>query len=280
MDVNASAFLNEDFSNDILLEMRGKEMVQMRPSHPDDSCYIRCRRTLVVWMLQVCEELEFTNGTAFQAIGLMDRVFVSERLNDASKQGSFQLIAMACIMIAAKLEEVDAKVPTLCYLNDLSDNTYTVRALQQAEVSILQFLQWNLHFITPICYMKYFLRKMATGIPLVDQETHTTVVLLLGLALQDHRFISYRPSLLCAACLACARHVVLQQHAVPGVPWDEHMAYAVDYKLQELEGCCGQLMEGYREFMGNYREYCREQQEQRDPQAGDDDEQDGDDSQT
>ena len=253
----------------------------MRPSHPPDSCFIRCRRTLVVWMLQVCEQLEFTNGTAFRAIELMDRVFVSERLNDDSKQGSFQLIAMACLAIAAKLEEIDEKVPTLCYLNDLSDNTYNVRVFQQVEVSILQFLQWNLHFITPICYMKCFLRKLATGIPLVDQEIHKTVVLLLGLSLQDHRFISCRPSLLCAACLKCAQHIVLQQHtAVPVVPWDEHMAYAVDYKSQDLEGCCRKLMESYQEFVENYHDYSLQQQEQRDTPTGDEDEQDDDDSQT
>ena len=152
---------------------------------------------------------------ASHACHLMDRVFTCELLNNPSKRPSFQLIAQTCILIAAKFGETNDKLPTMEELNAMSENVYTVELFQQFEAFVLNFLRWEIVAVTPICYMKRFLTRTATGNTHHDFEINKSMVLLLGLALQDHAFNEFPPSMVCASALLCARAIVQRMASAP-----------------------------------------------------------------
>lgn len=140
------AALGEDLAEDIFHAMRGDEKLFSRPLHRADCPYVQCRKTLVAWIIEVCEALGIGNVTTFHACDLMDRVFLFEGLNQKSAQPFFQLVAMVCIyvlfyspssrfcticaiffclqvciFIAAKYSETDDKLPSMAEINELSE---------------------------------------------------------------------------------------------------------------------------------------------------------------
>eukprot|EP00992_Anisonema_acinus_P011332 TRINITY_DN7327_c0_g1_i2.p1 TRINITY_DN7327_c0_g1~~TRINITY_DN7327_c0_g1_i2.p1 ORF type:complete len:267 (-),score=42.75 TRINITY_DN7327_c0_g1_i2:174-974(-) len=201
---------DEDTIREILANLKKKEANPRKYQLDPLSHYIRCRKTLVVWVIEVCEVLGLSNTTAFHATNLMDRVFESPDLNQRARKQQFQLIAMCCILIAAKFNEIEEKLPSMHDLNELAAGTYTVDLFRRLELSMLTFLKWEVTCVTPACYLKHYLNKSATGVAQIDSTVHRVVVLLLGLALQDETYICVPPSLLCAAAIHCARALVRQ----------------------------------------------------------------------
>jgi hypothetical protein len=113
---------------------------------------------------------------------------------------------------------------------------------------VLNFLQWDIVAITAICYMRRFLAKTSTGNCDVDFEIKKTIVLLLGLALQDHAFNDFLPSMVCAAAVLCSRAIV---HNCPGVDfevWTSQIEEELQYTSDQLAHCCSFLYARFHEF--------------------------------
>jgi hypothetical protein len=251
MPLTPDSNVDPDLFHLILNLMRQMENDELRPIHALDCPYIQCRKVLVGWMIEVCEALKFGGVTTFHSCYLMDRVFLSEVLNQTSRRQSFQLVAMVCILIAAKFGEADNKIPSMADLNEMSANSYSVELFRKVETSVLNFLNWKVNCITPLCFVKYFLFNTSTGTFQLDEEIHRFVILLLGLALQDHEFIVYVPSKLCAAAIFCARTILSESsgRACACVPWTNEMENAFEYTASELATCHAHLFLRYHEFV-------------------------------
>lgn len=247
------ASLGEVLIENILDAMRGEEKVFARPLHRSDCPYVQCRKPLVAWIIEVCEALGLGNVTTFHACNLMDRAFLFEGLNQKSAQPFYQLVAMVCILIAAKYGETDDKLPSMAELNEMSENAYPLDHFRKAETQVLNLLGWRVTCLTPLCFLKYFLGKTCTGNERLDNDIYCIVVLLLGLAVQDHEFMIFLPSLLAASAVFCARTIVAQRTPQKFEPWTQAMETVTGYSQGHLAACHTRLLQKYHEFLALQR---------------------------
>lgn len=99
--------------------------LRLRPAHINymeavqNSLTPAMRGILVDWLVEVAEEYELSSETLFLAINYLDR-FVATTPIDRRK---FQLVGVACMLIASKYEGVFA--PAVDEFVYISANTYT-----------------------------------------------------------------------------------------------------------------------------------------------------------
>lgn len=98
-------------------------------------------------------------STYFLAVRLLDRVLSQQ----AIKRSKFQLLGCACLMIAGKLEEIEA--PSIENLIYLSDNGFNTESLINMEMMILKMLNFKVsiytshHFATRLALAAHFSEK-------------------------------------------------------------------------------------------------------------------------
>ncbi|XP_048885711.1 cyclin-J-like [Brienomyrus brachyistius] len=162
-------------------------------------------------------------------------------------------IALSCLLLASKFEEKEDRVPKLEQLNALGfmcslNLVLSKRDLIRMELLLLETFGWNLCLPTPAHFIDYYLHAsvqdsdLHNGWPLsspsktkafMDKYTHY----FLEVSLQDHAFLSFRPSQVAAACIAASR-ICLQVspswttalHLLTGYTW-EHLTQCIELML-------------------------------------------------
>ncbi|KAL7853779.1 hypothetical protein AOLI_G00206230 [Acnodon oligacanthus] len=163
------------------------------------------------------------------------------------------VIALSCLLLASKFEEKEDRVPKLEQLNTLGfmcslNLALNKRDLIKMELLLLETFGWNLCMPTPAHFIDYYLHAavqegdLHNGWPLtslsktkafMDKYTHY----FLEVSLQDHAFLSFRPSQVAAACIAASR-ICLQispswttvLHLLTGYSWD-HLTQCIQLML-------------------------------------------------
>ncbi|XP_058506345.1 cyclin-J-like protein [Solea solea] len=163
------------------------------------------------------------------------------------------VIALSCLLLASKFEEKEDRVPKLEQLNSLGfmcslNLVLNKRDLIKMELLLLETFGWNLCMPTPAHFIDYYLHAsvqegdLYNGWPLsslsktkafMDKYTHY----FLEVSLQDHAFLSFRPSQVAAACVAASR-ICLQispswttaLHLLTGYTWD-HLTQCIELML-------------------------------------------------
>ncbi|XP_010453068.1 PREDICTED: cyclin-D4-2-like isoform X1 [Camelina sativa] len=189
-------------SEEIILEMIQKE----RQHSPRDD-YLKRLRTgdldLTVrsqaldWIWKACEELKFGPLCICLAVNYLDR-FLSVHDLPSGKAWIVQLLAVACLSLAAKIEETI--VPKLIQLQ-VGDPVFVFepKSIQRMELLVLSVLRWRLRAVTPCSYIRYFLSK-------INDYDHEPPTRLLSKSLQviasttkGIDFLEYRASEIAAA---------------------------------------------------------------------------------
>lgn len=202
-----------ELHQEIFLDMQKKE--KRHRIYNEHSKYLKHRRIIVDWMCEVGEEYKLSPLTIHCAVRYLDRVLSSL---DVAKN-RLQLVAMACILIAAKFEEAEEIIPTLCELNECSNNAYSIDALKEMEVSVLRHLNWSLALVTPIHFLHFyqargiiFQNDLFEGGPGNRRSALKYVKkyadFFAELCLQEYAFQQYLPSIMAAAVIAAARRAV------------------------------------------------------------------------
>ncbi|XP_066473469.1 cyclin-J-like protein [Tiliqua scincoides] len=131
------------------------------------------------------------------------------------------VISIACLLLASKFEEKEDRVPKLEQLNSFAymcnlNLVLTKKDLLKMELLLLESFNWNLCLPTPAHYIDYYLfasvneSDLHNGWPItsmtkvrafMEKYTHY----FLEISLQDHVFLSFRPSLVAAACVSASR---------------------------------------------------------------------------
>ncbi|XP_004540974.1 cyclin-J-like protein [Maylandia zebra] len=163
------------------------------------------------------------------------------------------IIALSCLLLASKFEEKEDRVPKLEQLNSLGfmcslNIVLNKKDLIKMELLLLETFGWNLCMPTPAHFIDYYLHAsvqegdLYNGWPLsslsktkafMEKYTHY----FLEVSLQDHAFLSFRPSQVAAACVAASR-ICLQispswttaLHLLTGYTWD-HLTQCIELML-------------------------------------------------
>ncbi|KAF8051169.1 hypothetical protein N665_1787s0003 [Sinapis alba] len=158
------------------------------------------REDSVSWILKVQAYYKFQPLTAYLAVNYMDRFLYSRRLPETSGW-PMQLLAVACLSLAAKMEEVlvpclfDFQVEGVKYI-------FEAKTIQRMELLVLSVLDWRLRSVTPFSFLSFFAYKIdPLGTFLGFFLSHATKIILSNI--KEASFLEYRPSSIAAAAILC-----------------------------------------------------------------------------
>ncbi|CAD8150873.1 unnamed protein product [Paramecium octaurelia] len=106
---------------------------------------LKMRNVLINWLFEVHHKLKLQLETLLLTTWLLDK-FIETNLVQKNR---FQLFGIACLFIASKYQEVYG-VPKSGQLSKLCDELYSKEDILKAEGQILQSINFNLSFISPL----------------------------------------------------------------------------------------------------------------------------------
>lgn len=232
---------------EIHMEMRRKEQEQNyhRPfsSNPRGTSLEtvkQCRSIVVEWMTEVATSYSLSNITIHLAVAIMDRLLGEL---DVSR-GMIQLVGTTCILIAAKLEEMEENVPSIVQLNACTDDTYTPELIKQMEAMSLNRLKWDTNAVTPIHFLGVYLdgtlspNELVLNFPIgpaygrISYDLASFSEFFVDLCRQDFEFLRYLPSMIAASCVAVTRRMI----KVTPI-WSERLHQVTGYSDKDISYC-------------------------------------------
>ncbi|TYZ57058.1 hypothetical protein PybrP1_010710 [[Pythium] brassicae (nom. inval.)] len=185
----------------------------------------KMRTILVDWLVEVGEEYDLDSQTFHKAVNLVDRCLTKFKIN----RKQFQLLGCACMMIAAKFEEVyGPNVEEFVYI---SDQTYTAEEMLEMESKVLQALEYRIASTT--CYG--FIRRY-TAAGCLNEKQSALVMYLSDFALLHYRLLKYRPSQIAASAVYLARVMTGEKE-----PWTPTLHHYSKYNPWDLQSCVLEL---------------------------------------
>ncbi|XP_042008480.1 cyclin-D1-1-like isoform X2 [Salvia splendens] len=136
------------------------DLAGLSSSHAvDQAIDASIRSEFIAWILKVHRYYGFQPLTAYLSVNYFDR-FVCCHHSPKMSGWPLQLLSVACLSLAAKMEE--RLVPSLLDLQ-VEDAKYIFepRTVQRMELLVLRVLDWRLgSSISPFCYLSFFAHKI------------------------------------------------------------------------------------------------------------------------
>ncbi|XP_044510683.1 cyclin-A1-1-like [Mangifera indica] len=234
-DSNMDPQLCATFACDIYKHLRASE-AKKRPStdfmeriQKDINCSMRA--ILVDWLVEVAEEYRLVPETLYLTVNYTDRYLSGNVMN----RQRLQLLGVACMMIAAKYEEICApQVEEFCYI---TDNTYFKEEVLEMESAVLNYLKFEMTAPTAKCFLRRFVRA-AQGIneaPSMQLECLANYIA--ELSLLEYSMLCYAPSLIAASAIFLAKYILIPSKR----PWSSTLQHYTLYQPSDLMDCVKDL---------------------------------------
>ncbi|KZV53771.1 hypothetical protein F511_00037 [Dorcoceras hygrometricum] len=161
------------------------------------------RKQALDWMCKARAYHKFGESCLYLAVNYLDRFLsvynmpVCSSEKGGKKKWTTQLVAVACLLLAAKVEEVN--VPsTLGIQAGESEVVFQGKTVVRMEIVVLEFLKWRMRAYTPCNYIDYYLRKINdTEFPPEPLISRSLDIILSTIEGID--FLGFRPSEIAAA---------------------------------------------------------------------------------
>ncbi|KAJ9166495.1 hypothetical protein P3X46_021242 [Hevea brasiliensis] len=154
------------------------------------------RKEAIDWMGKVHAHFGFGPLCAYLSINYLDR-FLSAYELPKGKAWMMQLLAVACLSIAAKMEETEVPLSLDLQVGE-SKIVFEARTIQRMELLVLSTLSWRMQAITPFSFIGHFLNKINN-----DETPPRSLILqsiqLILCTVKGIEFLEFRPSEIAAA---------------------------------------------------------------------------------
>ncbi|KAL3538789.1 hypothetical protein ACH5RR_002155 [Cinchona calisaya] len=195
------------------------------------SLHLTSRQDSINWILKVHAHYHFKPVTALLSVNYFDRFLTSYSFSGSG--WPYQLLSVACLSLAAKMEE--PYVPLLLDLQILDpSHFFHPKTIQRMELWVMANLDWRLCSITPFDFFHYFISKL----PFSRDDPFRILSTFSDLVLNTVRvvdFLRFSPSVIAAAAVITAA--------------EENVEVLPDTFYQRVEKemvrSCHQLMEEY-----------------------------------
>lgn len=234
-----------ELANDIHGVLRKKELTlaQYKASSPQ----LAVRRYLVDWLAIIFEKIGSSYGILHLSVALMD-YFMD---NHDIPEPQLHLVALTCFLLAAKFDEIENRIPTIEQLNSFVHNSFDRSEFHAMELLLLDHFSWNVDLPTSASFVDMFLVHSVlnddnhSGRPLNNCAKARVYVkkyvhYFLEISLQDHKFLSFKPSVVTAAAVAAARSCL---HLTP--TWKPALAELIQYEYFEICECVDLMLKAH-----------------------------------
>ncbi|XP_027356262.1 cyclin-D5-1-like [Abrus precatorius] len=168
----------------------------------------RARMDAINWILKTRATFGFRLETAYLSVTYFDR-FLSRRSIDSDKYWAIRLLSIACLSLAAKMEECN--VPGLSQFR-LEDYSFEGRVIRKMELLVLSTLEWKMGIITPFHFLSYFITKFSNQSPSSPIVSETMQLILT--TMEEVNLMDHKPSVIAAAASLVAMEKKLTIEAV------------------------------------------------------------------
>ncbi|KAK8936714.1 Cyclin-D1-1 [Platanthera zijinensis] len=213
------------------------------PFHPH-SLHSTVRQDCINWILKVTEFYDFRPVTAYLSVIYLDRFLSANSLPQAGHGGwPMQLLSVACLSIAAKMEETD--VPLLLDLQILEPKfVFEPKAIGRMELALMAALRWRMRSITPFDFLPHF---AAIVLPCIVSSSPALFSRAGDLIVSTRRgkqskvvdFLKFRPSAIAAAAVLCVAE------ELSGYSSGDDRDCLGCFSAWDVLGTCCQLMNQY-----------------------------------
>lgn len=152
---------------------------------------IECRFIMFAWLCEAIHDLPY--GYGFESFVLtVSYMRQLMHLKPDMKQTDYQKYMMACFVLATKLSyDNGASIPAIDSAVALCDYTYTKQQMKDAELEVVQILQYTLNHVT-VSEIVHYLGKLIPDLnkKQYQSQSQTVVVLAMCIDLPDRYSVS------------------------------------------------------------------------------------------
>ncbi|CAA3001128.1 cyclin-D5-1-like isoform X1 [Olea europaea subsp. europaea] len=164
-----------------------------------EKSWFKCARLDVIkWILNTRAFLGFHFRTAYLSLIYFDEFF-SKRSIDDGKLWAIRLLSVACLSLAAKMEECKALALSDYHVDDYN---FEGHVIQRMELLVLNTLEWNMSLITPFAYLNYFTTKFCGECS--HKKLVTRAIERIFTIIKEINVVENRPSIIAAAVVLAA----------------------------------------------------------------------------
>uniref|UniRef100_A0A0D9XEM1 Uncharacterized protein n=1 Tax=Leersia perrieri TaxID=77586 RepID=A0A0D9XEM1_9ORYZ len=157
---------------------------------------LRVRTDAIDWIWKVHSYYSFAPLTACLAVNYLDRFLSLYQLPDG-KSWMTQLLAVACLSLAAKMEETNVPQSLDLQVGE-ARYVFEAKTIQRMELLVLSTLKWRMQAVTPFSYVDYFLRELNGGNAPSRRSSLRSAELILSIV-RGTECLEFRPSEIAAA---------------------------------------------------------------------------------
>lgn len=202
-----------------------------------DSSLKTARNEAINWMLKVIVCYGFNASTAVLAVNYYDRFIISPCFQK-EKPWMSQLAAVACLSIAAKVEET--QVPLLLDLQvEESKYLFEAKTIQRMELLVLSTLQWKMNPVTPMSFFDHIARRFEFIKNLHWEFLRRCGSVILSIV-TDFRLVHYLPSVIAAATTIYAIREIGDDDAVE---CEDQLMAVLRTSKEKIDDCHQLIME-------------------------------------
>nr|GLL26119.1 cyclin-D4-1-like [Ipomoea trifida] len=154
------------------------------------------RREALDWIWKAHSHFGFGEFSFCLSMNYLDR-FLSMYELPRGKTWAVQLLAVACLSLAAKLEEISVPLTVDLQVGD-PKFLFDGKTIQKMELLVLSTLKWRMQADTPCSFIDYFLRKIngdqLPSLHVISRSMHLILSTIKGID-----FLEFRPSEVAAA---------------------------------------------------------------------------------
>ncbi|XP_051126668.1 cyclin-D3-3-like [Andrographis paniculata] len=196
-----------------------------------DGALRRARNEAIEWILNVVGYYGFNAMTALLAVNYYDR-FIASVCFQKDKPWMSQLTAVACLSIAAKVEETH--VPLLLDLQvEESKFLFEAKTIQRMELLVLSTLGWKVNPVTPMSFIDHIVRRFELITDLHWQflsKCHSAILSVIT----DCRFGHYLPSVVAAATMV---HVIGEIQGCDATDYQARLGDVLKVSKDKVDEC-------------------------------------------
>ncbi|KAK6151191.1 hypothetical protein DH2020_016123 [Rehmannia glutinosa] len=230
------------WEDDELVCLLSKEKKQARCliydeiKNPDGSLKM-VRNEAIKWMMKVIGYYGFNALTAVLAVNYYDR-FITSLCFQKEKPWMSQLAAVACLSIAAKVEETH--VPLLLDLQvEESKYLFEAKTIQRMEVLVLSTLEWKMNPVTPMSFFDHIARRFGLIKNLHWEFLRRCESIILSI-ITDCRLVDYLPSVIAAATMM---YVIREIESCDALEYQNQLMSVLRTSKEKIDECHKLILE-------------------------------------
>ncbi|KAK4482337.1 hypothetical protein RD792_009490 [Penstemon davidsonii] len=199
------------------------------------------RARCVDWLVHVANEYGFVQEqeALHLAINYLDRYLSG---NQVTESKDLYLLGLTCLMIAIKYEQ-EVCIPRLDNYVFLTKGIFRAQEFIQMEYSVLSYLDFKVTTPTAWCFVVRYLSVVACHDQGGDDgsfdDLECVARFITWLSLFSDSVLCYLPSTIAASSVFLARYILMPRK----MPWNETLAYYIEYQPSDLRECVFDLFE-------------------------------------